>query len=84
MDADEFVQRWHSLDAVRGYLLENLDIASGDEVLEFMVASAILVRDSGGDLRQYVESVCAAFPGADDAVRQELREKLWTKLSALL
>lgn len=82
MDAAEFARRYHGLDALRGYLQENIDRASGDEVLELVVAGGALVRDSGGDMRGYVESVCAVFPAMDEAVRQELRDTLWTRLSA--
>jgi hypothetical protein len=81
MNADEFAQRYHGLDAMRAYLVENLDRASGDEVFDFVVASAELVRDTGGDMRQYIDSVCDAFPSRDAAVKQELRDALWTKLS---
>jgi hypothetical protein len=84
MDADEFIQRWHGLHAFNQYLVECMDNDGGanfDEIYELMIASAELVRDAGGDVRQYIESVCEALPVADVAVKQQLRDELWTKLS---
>lgn len=81
MDAEEFRQRWHGLYALQQYLIENVDLATADEVYDLLLDSAKLVRDEGGNVGHYIDSVCAAFP-ADEPTRAALREELWTKLSA--
>ncbi len=82
MDTDEFDQRWHGLRALQQYLLENISLATADEVYDLIVGSAELVRDADGDVRMYIDGVCKMFPTDDDAVRQHLRDELWTKLFA--
>jgi hypothetical protein len=83
MDVAEFDQRWFGLRALQQYLLENVELSTAQEVYDLMIGSAELVRDAGGDVREYIDSVCENFP-CDPSIRAKLRDELWTKLSASL
>lgn len=85
MDADEFIERSHGLYALNQYLVECVDSDRGpsvDELYTLLVDSAKLVRDAGGDVKMYIDSVCEALPVADTAVKQQLRDELWMRLSS--
>jgi hypothetical protein len=85
MDKAEFDQRWRGLYAMQQYLLENVetDIITGEEIYDFMIGSAELVRDAGGDMHQYIDSIIDTLSCTDPVLREQLREELWTKLFAL-